>query len=50
MHRDEVILLKFYDSDHRRAWRVPHTAFFDTSVEDARPRQSIEVRSVAYFL
>jgi hypothetical protein len=50
MRRDEVILLKFYDSDHSKAWRVPHTAFFDSSAEDPQPRQSIELRSVAYFL
>jgi hypothetical protein len=50
MHRDEVILLKFHDSDRSTAWRVPHTAFHDTSFADARPRQSIEVRSIAYFI
>lgn len=50
MHRDEVILFKFYDSDHSKAWRVPHTAFFDSSAKDPQPRQSIELRSVAYFL
>jgi hypothetical protein len=50
MNRDEVILLKFYDSDHSRAWRAPHTAFRDPSFPDARVRESIEVRSIAYFL
>jgi hypothetical protein len=50
MNRDEVILLKFYDSDHSGAWRVPHTAFRDPSFPDARVRESIEVRSIAYFL
>jgi hypothetical protein len=50
MNRDEVILLKFYDSDHSRAWRAPHTAFHDPSFPDARVRESIEVRSIAYFL
>lgn len=50
LSRDEVILLKFYDSDHDRAWRVPHTAFLDTSAEAPVARQSIELRSVAYFL
>jgi hypothetical protein len=48
--RDEVILLKLHDSDHSRAWRVPHTAFRDTSFPDARVRESIEFRTVAYFL
>jgi len=49
MNRDEVILLKFHDSDRSVAWRVPHTAFFDPSFANARHRQSIEVRSIAYF-
>lgn len=50
MDRDEVILLKFHDSDRTVAWRVPHTAFFDPSFADARHRCSIEVRSIAYFV
>ena len=50
MNRDEVLLFKFYDSDHSRAWRVPHTAFFHPGAEGANVRQSIELRSVAYFL
>lgn len=50
MTRDEVVLLKFHDSDKNRACRVPHTAFRDTSLPDVRPRESIEVRTIAYFL
>lgn len=50
MHRNEVILLKFHDSDRLTAWRVPHTAFHDPSFANARPRQSIELRSIAYFV
>ena len=49
MNRDEVVMLKFHDSDRTRAMRTPHTAFRDTSFPDARPRESIEVRSIAYF-
>jgi hypothetical protein len=49
MTRDEVVLLKFHDSDRSKALRVPHTAFRDSSFPGARPRESIEVRSVAYF-
>jgi hypothetical protein len=49
MTRDEVVLIKFHDSDRTKAMRTPHTAFRDTSFPDARPRESIEVRSVAYF-
>jgi len=50
MDRDEVLLFKFYDSDQTRAWRVPHTAFRDTSLPNAVTRESIEFRTVAYFL
>ena len=47
--RDEVVLLKFHDSDRSRAMRVPHTAFRDTTFPDAKPRHSIECRSFAFF-
>ena len=50
MNRDEVLMFKFYDSDKTRAWRVPHTAFHDTSFPNANNRESIEFRTVAYFL
>jgi hypothetical protein len=46
---DEVIFIKFYDSDHSKGWRAPHTAFRDTSRPDAHERRSIEFRGVAYF-
>jgi hypothetical protein len=49
MTRDEVVLIKFHDSDRSRALRTPHTAFRDTTFPDAKPRESIELRSVAYF-
>ncbi|HXA92069.1 MAG TPA: CmcJ/NvfI family oxidoreductase [Steroidobacteraceae bacterium] len=49
MTRDEVILLKLHDSDHSRAWRVPHTAFHDPTYPNAPARESIEYRTVAYF-
>jgi hypothetical protein len=49
MSPDEVIFIKFHDSDHRRAWRAPHTAFRDTSRPDAKERKSMEYRAVAYF-
>jgi hypothetical protein len=49
MVQDEVIFIKFYDSDHRRAWRCPHTAFRDTTRPDAKQRRSIEFRAIAYF-
>jgi hypothetical protein len=49
MTRDEVLLLKFYDSDRSQAWRTPHTAFRDTSYPHANTRQSIEFRTFAFF-
>jgi hypothetical protein len=49
MTDDEVIFIKFHDSDHSRAWRAPHTAFRDTSRPDAKERRSMEFRSVAFF-
>ncbi len=49
MNPDEVIFIKFHDSDHSRAWRAPHTAFRDTSRPDANERRSMEYRAVAYF-
>jgi hypothetical protein len=50
MHRDEVVLIKFHDSDHGRAWFTPHTAFHDEARRGAHPRESIEFRTVAYWL
>jgi hypothetical protein len=50
MTPDEVILIKFYDSDHSGAWRCPHTAFRDFTRPDAHLRRSIEFRAIAYFL
>jgi hypothetical protein len=46
---DEVLLIVFHDSRRVRPWRVPHTAFHDTSRPEAHPRSSIEFRTVAYF-
>lgn len=49
MRADEAIVIKLHDTDHSRAWRAPHTSFRDVSVAGACPRQSIELRTVAYF-
>jgi hypothetical protein len=49
MERDDALLFKFHDSDHSRTWRCPHTAFIDSSFANARTRESIEVRSVAFW-
>ncbi len=49
MRRDEALFFKFHDSDHSVAWRVPHTAFWDTSFPDRKVRESIEARIVAFY-
>ena len=50
MRPDEALLLKCYDSDPRRACFTAHTAIDDpTSPADATPRESIEVRTLAFF-
>lgn len=49
MTADEVIFIKFHDSDHDRAWRAPHTAFHDIGRANAVTRESYEFRAVAYF-
>jgi hypothetical protein len=49
MEPEEVLFIKFYDSDHDKAWRCPHTAFRDTTRPDAHPRRSMEFRGMAYF-
>ena len=49
--RDEAIVFKVYDSsnDGRARWTA-HTAFDDpTSPANARPRESIEIRTFAFF-
>jgi hypothetical protein len=50
MTRDELLVIKAYDSDHSRLWRVPHTAFVDPiTPQGVSPRISIDVRAVAFF-
>ncbi len=49
MTRDEILLFKFFDSDHSVTWRCPHTAFWDTSLPNPHTRESIEFRSIAFF-
>jgi hypothetical protein len=49
MTRDEILFFTLSDSDHSRAWRVPHSAFRDETAQATRPRHSIEFRSIAYF-
>ena len=51
MTRDEVLLIKHFDSDVRVTGRTCfHTAFDDpNAAPDAPPRESIEVRAIAFF-
>ncbi len=51
MRRDEALIFKVYDSlrDGTARWTA-HTAFQDpTSPPNARPRESIEIRTLAFF-
>ena len=51
MRREEAIVFKVFDSlkDGRARWTA-HTAFDDpTSPPNARPRESIEIRTLAFF-
>ena len=51
MRRDEALVFKVFDSakDGRARWTA-HTAFDDpTSPPHARPRESIEIRTIAFF-
>ena len=51
MHRQEALVFKVFDSlkDGRARWTA-HTAFDDpTSPPHARPRESIEIRTLAFF-
>jgi len=52
MERDEVLLLKCYDSaEDGRARFTAHTGIDDpTSAADAAPRESIEVRTLLFFV
>lgn len=51
MSATEALLIKGYDSQNNGAARfTPHTAFADpTSQHDAKPRESIETRTFAFF-
>lgn len=50
MTRDEVVLIKCFDSDPARARFSAHTAFEDPNTPaDPLPRESIEIRTIAFF-
>jgi len=37
------------DTDHSVAWRAAHTSFRDTTTPGTHPRESVELRTVAFF-
>jgi hypothetical protein len=51
MRREEALVFKVYDSQKEGVARwTAHTAFEDpTSPPNARPRESIEIRTLAFF-
>jgi len=49
MTAGEALLFKLHDTDHSVAWRAPHTAFHDETAAGAHPRESVELRTVAFF-
>ena len=50
MRPDEIFAFKLCDSDPGRVQWTGHTAFDDpASLPDAKPRQSIEIRTISFF-
>lgn len=50
MQPDEILVFKLFDSDPSRVQLTGHTAFDDPiSPADARPRESIEVRTISFM-
>jgi hypothetical protein len=48
MHAGEALIFKLHDTDHRVAWRAPHTSFRHPAASGAHPRESVELRTVAF--
>lgn len=48
MSKDEVLLFTLYDSNQKKPWRVPHSAFLN-KMEGTNPRESVEIRTVLFF-
>jgi hypothetical protein len=51
---DELTNLKFFDSEHERpdskvAGGIPHTSFHLEGTDDLLPRESLEVRVIAFW-
>jgi hypothetical protein len=50
MRPDEIYAFKLFDSDRSRIQWTAHTAFEDpTAAADAKPRQSIEIRTISFM-
>jgi hypothetical protein len=49
MHTGEALIFKLHDTDRRVAWRAPHTAFRHPAAAGAHSRESVELRTVAFF-
>ena len=49
MKADEVLAFKLFDSRKGLPLRCPHAAFKDVHTKDVLTRESVEVRTVAYF-
>jgi hypothetical protein len=45
---DEIMVFKLYDSENEKTGRCPHAAFKNDK-ENAKPRESVEIRSIVYF-
>ena len=49
-HMEAGEVMVFANFDSRNTMIVPHSAFYDpTAAADAPPRESIEVRTIAFF-
>jgi hypothetical protein len=48
MNRDEILVFTLYDSAKYPKGRCPHVAFVNDA-KGAKPRESVEIRSIVYF-
>jgi hypothetical protein len=49
MTRDEALVFVQHDSARHGVWRTPHASFADPRAAHAVPRESVEIRAIAYF-
>lgn len=48
MTKDEILMFKIYDSNQKKPWRVPHSAFMN-EMEGTKTRESVEIRTICFF-